>query len=66
MTVFRVLGDDVDYTIYSIRSPDCAAGAANDFDPIYVFKQHILEFPIDAGKKRRIDVSAIDQDKYGF
>ena len=39
------------YAIYSVRSPDCAAGAANDLDAIYVFKHHILEFPINAGEK---------------
>jgi hypothetical protein len=59
------LGDDVDHSINRIRSPDGAAGSADDFDAIGVFEKGVLHFPIGAREKRSIHGAAVDQDQHG-
>lgn len=58
--VFRIFRDDVDHAIHCVRSPDRATGAANYFDSIDILKHHVLYFPIDAGKERRINAPAVN------
>src|SRR5438876_8503423 len=53
------LGNDVDHRVDGVRSPDCATGPANHFDPIDILEQSVLPLPIDTMKKRRINAPAI-------
>ena len=50
--LLRGLGDDVDDAVDGVRSPDGAAGSADDFDAIDVFEQGVLHFPVGAGEQR--------------
>ncbi len=38
--------------------------SADDLDAIDVFQQRVLRLPKNAGKKRRVDAAAIDQDEH--
>src|SRR5712692_5904788 len=55
--VFGVLGDDVDHSVDSVRSPDGATGTADHFDPVDVLEQCVLDIPPDTGKEWRVDAS---------
>src|SRR5215831_20304509 len=61
--VFR---DDVDHAVKGIRSPDGAAGSANHFDAVYVLQHHVFDIPVNAGEKRAVDASPVNQHKHRF
>ncbi len=42
------LGDDIDDAVDGVRSPDGAAGAADDLDAVDVVEQDVLDVPVDA------------------
>src|SRR5438552_18555158 len=63
LRILRFLRDDVDHTIDRVRSPNTRAGAADDFNAIDVFKQHVLHIPKDARVQRRVHGTAVDQDQ---
>src|SRR6266404_9741558 len=47
--VFRALGDNIDHAINGVRAPDRCTRTADDFDPVHILHQRVLNFPIDAG-----------------
>src|SRR6266849_7736303 len=47
--VLRALGDNIDHAINGVRSPDRCARTADDFYPVHILHQRVLNFPIDAG-----------------
>src|SRR5262249_9008067 len=55
--------DDVDDAVDSIGAPECAAGAANDLDPLDLLDRQVLGFPVDAAGVRRVDAPPVDQDQ---
>src|SRR5204862_688137 len=57
LSVLGALSDDVDYRVDSVCAPDGAARSSDDFDPIDVFEQSILDIPIGTGKQRRVDAT---------
>src|ERR1700716_1139574 len=56
-----VLGNDVDDSVDGVRSPDCPARSANNFNPVDVFEQRVLNFPVDTGEKWRVHAAAGDR-----
>src|SRR5260370_16963576 len=48
MGLLSPFGDDIDYRVDGIRSPDGTARASDDFDPVDILKQSVLHFPIHA------------------
>ena len=56
-----LLGDDVDDTVHRVRAPHRATGAADDFNAIDIFEEHILDVPEHAGEERRVHAAAIDE-----
>src|SRR5579872_6529592 len=47
--VFRALGNNIDHAINGVRSPDRCARTSDDFYPVYILHQRVLNFPINAG-----------------
>ena len=47
--ILAVLGNDVDDSIYRVRSPDRASRATDHLDAVNVLDQRVLRFPIHAG-----------------
>src|SRR6266436_1928106 len=43
-------GDDVDDAINRIGSPQRCSRTANHFNPVQIFKHHVLDIPVHAGK----------------
>ena len=64
MRLARTPGDDVDHAVDGVRSPQGAAGAADDFDAVDVLEQHVLDFPVGAGEQRRVDAPTVDEDQH--
>ena len=64
MGLLSPFGDDIDHRVDGICSPDGTAGASNDFDPFDIFKQCVLDLPINAREQRRVNAPAIDKHKY--
>src|SRR6185312_13941575 len=64
--ILRILRNDVDDAIDCVSSPYGSARASNDFDSVDVFKQRVLNLPIDAGKERRINAAPVDQHQKGL
>src|ERR1700756_4484805 len=64
VSILSVLGNNVDHTIDSVRSPDRSARAANHFDPLDIFQQYVLNIPINPREKRSVDAAAINQYQY--
>src|SRR6267378_1751455 len=62
--IFGVLRNDIDHTVDSIGSPNGSARASNDFDPFDIFKQCVLDLPINASEERGVHGSAVDQHEY--
>src|SRR3546814_14059213 len=58
-----IAGHDVDDAVYGIGSPQRRAGAADHLYAVDIFGDDILHVPIDAGKQRRINAPAVDQDE---
>src|SRR4030088_1163421 len=56
-----VFGNDVDDSVDGVRSPDRPARSANDFNPVDVFEQRVLNFPVHAGEKWRVHAAAVDE-----
>ena len=56
-------GDDVDDAIDRIHPPQRAARAADHLDALDILQHHVLRVPEHAGKQRRIDRAAVDQDQ---
>src|SRR5260370_2138761 len=52
-------GDDIDYRVDGIRSPDGTAGASDDFDPVDILKQSVLHFPIHPCDHSRVPTPPI-------
>jgi hypothetical protein len=57
--IFRILRNDIDDAIYCVGSPYSSTRTSNDFDSVYVFKQRVLNLPIDTGKERGINAAPI-------
>ena len=49
-----VLRDDVDDAVDGVGTPECAAGAANDFNTIDVGEKSVLHIPEGAGEQWRV------------
>src|SRR4030088_904665 len=64
LSILGALRDDVDYSIYGVRSPDSPTWSADDFNPVDVLQQRVLNFPIHAAEEGRINASAVDQHEY--
>ena len=62
--IFCAFGDDVDDPVDSICAPDGTAGSPDDFDPVDILEQCVLDLPINAGKKRRVNGPAVDEHEY--
>ncbi len=44
------LGNYVDDSVNGVRTPDGAAGSANDFDSVNILHHRVLHFPIGSGE----------------
>ena len=55
LSVLRVLRDDVDHAVDRVGAPQRGAWPADDFDPIDVLQERILDVPKHPGEQRRID-----------
>src|SRR6266853_4782882 len=64
MGVFGILSDDVDDPIYGVRSPNGASRPPDDFNPVHIFEQRVLNLPINPGKQRRVNRSSIDEHEH--
>src|SRR5438270_12921031 len=62
--VLCVFSDNVDHAIDGVRSPNRAARPTNYFDPLHIFQHHVLNVPIDTGKKRSVNAPAINQHQH--
>src|SRR5882762_6921596 len=60
-----ILGDDVDYAVDGVCSPDGAARASDHFDSFDVLKHGVLDLPVDAGEQRGVNAPAVDKYEYG-
>src|ERR1017187_2213521 len=61
LCVLGALCDDVDDAVDGIRTPERGPRTANDFNPIKVFKGHILHIPIDAPEFWGVNTTAINE-----
>src|SRR6202022_2891853 len=59
MSIFSALGDDVYDGIDGILSPDGSARAPNDFDPLNILEQCVLDLPINTREQRRVNAPAV-------
>src|ERR1700676_326166 len=57
---FGFLGDDVNYAVHSIRSPQRCSGSTNDFNAVDILEHYVLYVPINAREERRVYASAVD------
>src|SRR5260370_3273573 len=64
MGLLSSFGDDIDYRVDGIRSPDGTAGASDDFDPIDILKHCVLDLPINACEQRRVNAPAVRKDEH--
>ena len=64
MGLLGSFGDDIDHRVDRICSPDGTAWASDDFDPFDIFKQGVLDLPINAGEQRRVNAPAIDKHEH--
>src|SRR5260370_18184384 len=58
MGLLSPFGDDIDHRVDGIRSPDGTAGASNDFDPVDIFKQWVLDLPLTAREQSLLNAPA--------
>src|SRR5262245_17793995 len=63
LRLFCALGDDIDYSIDSVRAPQSAARSTNHLYPINIFQQRVLNIPEYSGKQWCINRAAIHQDQ---
>src|SRR5581483_2743309 len=61
--IASLLRDDVDDAVDRIRTPDCAARAADNLDAIDVREHDVLHVPVDAFEQRRVDAAAVDENE---
>src|SRR6267143_2678602 len=64
MGLLSSFGDDIDYRVHGIRSPDGTAWASDDFDPVDILKQCVLDLPINTCEQRRVHAPAIDKHEH--
>ena len=64
MCIFGVFGDDINYSVDRICSPDRSARASDDFDSFNILQQRVLDLPINAREQRRVNAPAVDQHQY--
>src|SRR5260370_41051006 len=64
MGLLSPFGDDIDYRVDGIRSPDGTARAADDFDPVDILKHCVLDLPINACEQRRVNAPAVDKHEH--
>src|SRR6266851_4354068 len=64
MGIFGILGDDIDYSVDGICSPDGSPRASDDFDAFNILEQGVLDLPINAREQRRVNAPAVDKHQY--
>src|SRR6266403_2521206 len=64
MSIPGVFGDDIDYGVDGICSPDGSAWASDDFDAFNILEQRVLYLPIIAREQGRVNAPAVDQHQY--
>src|ERR1700731_263957 len=64
MSIFSAFGDDIDDSVYGVCSPDGSTWAPNDFDPLNILEQCVLDLPIDTCEQRRVNAPAVDKHQY--
>src|ERR1700680_1521948 len=62
--IFGVFGNDIDHSVDCVCSPDRAARAADDFDPLYILEHRVLDLPINPGVEWCVNGSAVDKHEY--
>src|ERR1700730_5772493 len=60
---FGFLGDDVNYAVDSVRSPQSCTGSPNDFDAVDILEHDVLNVPVNSGEERRVYAPAVDEDQ---
>ncbi len=60
MRIFGILRDDIDHSVDRICPPDGTARSPDDFDPLDILEQGVLDLPKNTGKERRVYASAVD------
>ena len=63
--VFGVLGDDIDYTVHRVRTPNGAARSADHLNAVDIVHVGVLNVPVGAGEKWRVNRAAVNQDQNG-
>ena len=61
--IFGALCDDVDHAIDRVGPPNHASGSSNHFDPVNVFEQRVLHFPVRACEEWRVNRAPIDHNQ---
>lgn len=59
-----VLGDDVDYAIDRVRSPDGSTRSANHLYPVDIGQHRVLHLPVGSGQQRRVNRTAVDEHQH--
>src|SRR4029077_12972283 len=62
--IFGALGDDIDHSVDGICSPNGAARAADDFDPLDILEHGVLDLPINPGVEWCVHSSAVNKHEY--
>src|ERR1700730_620630 len=62
--IFGALGDDIDHSVDSICSPNGAARAADDFDPLDILEHGVLNLPINPGVQWCVNGSPVNKHEY--
>src|SRR5437762_4058718 len=64
MSIFSALGDDIDDGVNGICSPDGSTRAPDDFDPLNILEQCVLDLPIDTCEQGRVNAPAVNKHQY--
>jgi hypothetical protein len=59
----RVLGNDVDDTVYDIRTPYRASWAPYDFDPVNILQRYVELIPVHSRSDGCVNAPAVDQNQ---
>src|ERR1700739_418442 len=62
--ILGVLSDDIDHSVDCVVSPDRATRPADDFDPIDILENCVLNLPINPGVEWCVNASAVDKHEY--
>src|SRR5882762_1020972 len=63
-SILGVFSNDIDYSVDGVCSPNGSTRAPNDFDPLNILEQCVLDLPIDTCEQRGVNAAAVDKHQY--